>query len=439
MKKYLLTPLAAALTLTLTACGGDSSGKDTPEKGPGSGSGGVTTPAPLQKISLEAYTYSCQTDTPYATDIVFHDKDGKPVGTAKTNAEGVFSGEVPKDTKHVSVLGDEVDAADGTYKKIHTRLDTENRTNLGKFTFYRDQSDCGCDTYTLDTSELSFLQSGYSLYNGYTTTVSDSIQVCSQEETYFSVVAGDKSEAKATIIKVPTDSNVIKLTDEDFSHQGVEVTHQISSNANFITTVGYFEKTHSYRFWQYTFANDLSPLYVFPSLTDHSFYRQSFGDSNNVGDVNVRINTHARSRVNSDGSYVLNELPTPPTSLSEDLIAFATASDLSYDFSSADSRLTSVYIDFSFLVDDAAETRFDMSIQGYIQGQVPDLSFGDVFPEPVGNATLEQLDIFLYGYAGNPTDKKSVDGLIEEIAQGKHLTKEKFSNYLYINLSASLN
>jgi len=434
MKKYLLTPLAAALTLTLTACGGGSSGEDTPSKG--TGSGGVT--APLQKISLEAYTYSCQTETPYSTDIVFHNKEGKPVGTAKTNADGVFSGEIPKDTKHVSVLGDEVEITDGEYKKIRTVLDIENRTDLGKFTFYRAQNDCGCETYTLDTSELSYVQTGYSLYSGYFSPTPDSVKVCTDEDIYFSVVANDLNEAKATITALPTDTKTIKLTDADFTHQGVWVDHQVSAGTEYITTAGYFEEIHAFKFYQYRQVEQLTPVFIFPTLTEHNFYRQYFDEDSYVGDVNVRMRSQARSRIKNDGVFELTELPVISPDLSADIIAFASASDLSYDFSSVDDRLTNVEIDFSFLVDDAAETRFDMNISGYISGKVPDLSFGSVFPEPAGNATLEQLDIFLSGYAGNPTDKKSVDALLEERLQGNHIAKDKFSNYVYIDLGAAL-
>ncbi|TMO54709.1 hypothetical protein [Pseudoalteromonas phenolica] len=436
MKKYLLTPLAAALTLTLTACGGGSSGENTTEKDPGSG-GGVT--APLQKISLEAYTYSCQTETPYSTDIVFHNEAGKPVGTAKTNAEGVFSGEIPKDTKHVSVLGDEVEYDDGEYKKIRTVLDIENRTNLGKFYFNQFKSDCGCETYTLDTSELTYMETGYSLYAGYFSSVTDTVRVCTDEDIYFSVVANDSNEAKATIMALPTDTKTIKLTDADFADQGVWVDHQVSAGTEYITTAGYFEEIHAFKFYQHRQVEQLTPVFIFPTLTEHNFYRQYFDEDSYVGDVNVRMRSQARSRIKNDGSLELTELPIISADLSADIVAFANASDLSYDFTSVDDRLTNTEIDFSFLVDDAAETRFDMNIRGYISGKVPDLSFGTVFPEPEGNATLEQLDIFLYGYAGNPTDKKSVDGLLEEIAQGKHLTKDKFSNYVYIDLDASLN
>ncbi|TLX45675.1 hypothetical protein C1E24_17320 [Pseudoalteromonas phenolica] len=434
MKKYLLTPLAAALTLTLTACGGGSSGDDKPSQG--TGSGGVT--APLQKISLQAYTYSCQTETPYATDIVFHNEAGKPVGTAKTNAEGMFSGEIPKDTKHVSVLGDEVAFDDGEYKKIRTVLDIENRTDLGKFYFNQLKSDCGCETYTLDTSELSYAQTGYSLYAGYFSPVTDTVRVCTDEDIYFSVVANDSNEAKATITALPTDTKTIKLTDADFTDQGVWVDHQVSAGTEYITTAGYFEETNAFKFYQFRQVEQLTPVFIFPTLTEHNFYRQYFDEDSYVGDVNVRMQSQARSRIKNDGTFELTELPVISPDLSADIVAFANASDLSYDFSSVDDRLTNTEIDFSFLVDDAAETRFDMNIRGYISGQVPDLSFGSVFPEPTGNATLEQLDIFLYGYAGNPTDKKSVDALLEERAQGKHITKDKFSNYVYIDLDAAL-
>ena len=434
MKKYLLTPLAAALTLTLTACGGGSSGEDTPSEG--TGSGGVT--APLQKISLEAYTYSCQTETPYATDIVFHNKEGKPVGTAKTNADGVFSGEVPKDTKHVSVLGDEVELDDGEYKKIRTVLDIENRSDLGAFYFTRYKSDCSCEDYTLDTSELSYTQSGYSLYGGYYFPVTDTVSVCGDENIYFSVVANDLNEAKATITAVPTNTKTIKLTDADFTHQGIAVDHQVSAGTETITTSGYFETIENFRFYQFRTVDQLTPTFIFPTLTEHNFYRQYFNERSSVGEVSVRMASQARSRVNNDGTFDLTELPVISPDLSADIIAFASASDLSYDFSSVDDRLTNVEIDFSFLVDDAAETRFDMNISGYIRGKVPDLSFGSVFPEPAGNATLEQLDIFLSGYAGNPTDKKSVDALLEERLQGNHIAKDKFSKYVYIDLEAAL-
>lgn len=437
MKQHQVIPLAAALTLTLTACGGGSSGDDTFSQG--DGKGGLQTIKP-KNISLKTYTYtnSCDIDTPYSTDIVFHDKDGKPVGKAKTNAEGVFSGEIPKDTKHVSVLGEEV-IFNQAHKKIRTRLDIENRSNLGDFRFLRSDKDCGCETYSLDSSNLSFLSSGYTLHGSFSENVYDSIKICSEEEVYFTVLSGDRSESKAAVVTVPKFPKIIKLTDEDFSHQGVEVAHQISSTVNSISTMGYFEKHDGFRNWQHTINDDFEPLYVYPSLSEHNFYLQTGKNLTYVGNIKVSLDTHTRSRVTNDGSYVLNELPIPPTTLSDDFVTFATSSDLRYDFSSADDRLTNVFMDFSFRVDDAAETRFQLEVQGYITGQVPDLSFGDLFPEPTGNIKLEQLKISLYGYPNNPTDKKSVDGLHDELAQGKHFTKEKFSNYLATRLHTYFN
>ena len=435
MNKFILTPLAIALSLTLSACGGSSS-----EGNSASSSNGGST-AQLQTISLQTLTRQCGTDSAYQTDVVFHNDDGDAIGSVKTDAQGSFSGELPSGTKHVSVLGDVVDEADGAYRHIFTELDIENRTNLGKYHFNKFSENCGCRAVSIDTSELNTIPNDYRVYQYEGSEISDSVFICpTTENLYLTAKSYFSNDAKVAVIEVPQNASVIKITDTDFSHDGVEVANQGSFNATSVSTRGYIEDINSYEFVQFTYINSPEPLFVFPTVTEHNFYVQtdSSVEPTTVDGARIDMHSYARSSVNSDGSYELTELPTITEDLGFSLLQFTESNDSSFDFSNVDSRFARAVWDYSFLVDDEAESRFDWTIRGGISGQIPDLSFGTVYPEPTDEVILEELTLFLFGYAGNATDANSYAKLLDTISDGGHLTKPEFSNYVYVFLNAEL-
>ncbi|MEL7478662.1 MAG: hypothetical protein AAGJ17_07200 [Pseudomonadota bacterium] len=442
MKKYLLTPLAAALTLTLTACGGGSSGDD--KSTPNDNNNSVT-PAPtpeLQSISLYAYSYQCNEIVPHQAEVVFHDDQGHPLGNSKTNAQGEFSGELPEGTEHVSVIGKSNDREDGVYTQIHSELDITHRTNLGGFFFTENSGSCGCEQYTLDTTDFTYTQNDYQLYDGSLPLYDDQVEVCPfEDKVYLRVVSNNQNEAKAAVLDLTEEiksSKTIKLSDAQFQHQGVLVENKQSPNSDFLSTRAYDKELHKYQFVGFTSSWDNNALFVFPSVFEDNFYTQSGSDTMSPNGLEISFSTHARSKVNAEGEYELTELPQVSANLGADLLNFTNSQDLSYDFSANDERFARAQWEYSFLVDDTAETRFDWRIEGSISGQIPDLSFGDVFQEPMDPITLESLSIFLYGYAGNPTDHKSFSELLDKHNQIKgRLAKPEFSNYVYTRVHAN--
>ena len=435
MNKFILTPLAIALSLTLSACGGSSSDGNSAS----SSNGGSTTQ--LQTIALQTLTRECEANSAYQTDVVFHNDDGDAIGSVKTDAQGSFSGELPSGTKHVSVLGDVFDEEDGGYKQIFTELDIENRTNLGIFYFNDFREDCGCTEYSVDTTALSTIASDYTIYQSQGDEVSGSVNIClSDNKLYLTALSRYSVDAKAAVIDVPVNSSVITLTDEDFIHDGVEVPVQLDFNADYSSTRGYIEAENTNQFVQYSFSGISDTLFIFPTVTEHNFYVQFdfMSDSMNIDGVEVDIHSYARSAIETDGDYQLTELPTVTDDLGFSLLQFTENNDTSFDFSNVDNRFARTTWGYSFLVDDVAESRFDWTIRGGISGQIPDLSFGSIFPEPTDEVILEELTLLLYGYAGNATDANSYAQLLDTISEGGHLTKPEFSNYVYTFVGAEL-
>ncbi|KPH63780.1 hypothetical protein HJP15_02770 [Pseudoalteromonas sp. NEC-BIFX-2020_002] len=436
MNKYILTPLVAALTVALTACGGSSSNSDnTTPTTPGS-NGGNSNQA--QTISLQALSYQCEIDTPYQADIVFHNQDGNSIGSAKTDEQGLFSGELPTGTKHLSVLGDVTDYQQEEYTQILTELDIENRNNLGKFYFENYNQNCGCEEYRVDTINLGDIAAYYKVYKA-GNELTDTVYICpGEEKLYLTAITESAVEAKAAVIAIPQDSKVIKLTEADFSHEGVEVAVQQTQENGYSSTRGYIEEASKYQFVQFVSFSGDDSLFVFPTVTEHNFYVQVNSQKSNANNVEVSFNSYARSSVNADGSYIPTDLPEISSGLGFDLMQFANDSQLNFDFSNVDERFARARWGYSFLVSDAAETRFDWDISGGVSGQIPNLSFGSVFPEPVDQVVLEELTLLLYGYGGNATDAQSYAKLLDTIAEGGHITKPEFSNYVYLFMSAQL-
>ena len=428
MNKLILTPLTIALSLTLSACGGSSSDNNSIASSIGDNT------SQGQKISLKTVSYQCSVDTAYQTDVVFHNADGDAISSIKTDVQGNFSGELPRGTKHISVLGDVTDLYDGDYKQIYTELDIENRTNLGTFYFNRDKENCGCKEYSIDKTDLITITAD----QGYQ--ISDSVTICpSQDKLYLTALSRYSADAKAAIIDIPKNSSVIKLSDDNFSYDGVEVSLKSSFGADYFSTRGYIEAENSFQLVQYVFADGQTPLYIFPTATQNNFYvqlRQS--ESAYIDNVRIETYSYARSGVNNDGSYQLTELPIVNDQLGFSLTQFAENEASSYDFSDVDNRFGRIELEYSFLVGDAAESRFDWLIRGGISGEIPDLSFGSIFPEPKDNVVLEELNLFLYGYAGNATDANSYAKLLDAQSEGGHLTKPEFNNYVYISVEAQL-
>lgn len=436
MKQFLKLPLLTAIVLALTGCGGSSSDESS-SGNQGLGDGGASD---LQTISLKARNYSFRcSDVPYQADIVFHAENGSPIGFAKTNEEGVFSDTVPKGTKHISILGETVEDAE-KYTFISSELDIEGRSNLGTFSFFDSSLNCSCEDYQLDTSQLGSISYDYTLGLDNGTTLGDTYSVCPEDnKLYIQAKSKYGYDAKAAIIEIPKNSNTIEIKESDFIHQGVEVLADYNPYIDYTSTRGYFLEEHQYHLIDFSFLSNSEYLYVFPSATEHNFHVQVNSESQSIESGTMRTTSYARSRVDNDGSFELTALPEISNEIGDSLLNFVSSSDLNYDFSSADSRFARVYWSFSFLVDDAAATRFDWQISGGIRGEIPDLSFGSVFAEPVADVTAERVNILLYGYAGNNTDKQTYEQLLETIAEGGHLANPKFSNYVYLSIDAAIN
>lgn len=437
MKKFILLPIVSGLTLALTACGGGSSQNESTSSSSQTASTGSTVQA--QTISLNAYTYQCGVESPYQADIVFHDESGEPLGSSKTNAQGEFSDEIPIGTVHVSIVGAEKDSDFEDYTKIQSELSIQGRTNLGKFYFTDYTEDCGCQTYQLDKSDLGNIANYYDLKTSFGSYLGDSIRVCpSDQKVYLTAESFRDYDVKAAVIDIPTGSEIIKLKESDFKHQGVDFYPSINQYPEYVSSRAYIPQEHQYQLIRISSELNSKPLHIFPSVSDHNFLVKADSKSSYVDYVEVDFFSYARDRVNDDGSHTDTRLPVITEELAASLVQFANNTELTYDFSNADERFARARWGFSFLVDDAMESRFDWTLHGGISGEIPDLSFGDVFPEPQGNVTIDLLDLDLYGYAGNATDAATYRTLLERMAEGGHITQPEFSNYVSLIMRADL-
>ncbi|PCK32426.1 hypothetical protein, partial [Pseudoalteromonas piscicida] len=395
--------------------------------------------ATAQTISLNAFKSQCGQEVAYSTDIVFHNADGDPVGSVKTDSNGAFNGALPEGTKHLSVIGDVRDRDLETFKQIYTELDISERTNLGDFYFQNYTENCGCSEYLVDKSELSGDIANAAMRYGSGNILRNSVKICpDQTELYITATDYRYDLGKAAIVKVPTDSDTIKLSNSDFAYDGLAIEPVFWTDAEFMSTRGYINSLGRYVFGQSVSGQSTDSMYIFPAHTDVNFLNQYITQSVSVNRIDIDFYVYARNAVSEEGKYTLTQLPEISTALSDDLIAASNSGAASYDFSSTDERFARATWGFSFLVDDAAETRFDWSIRGGIRGEIPDLSFGQVFPEPKGQIDLEILSIYLYGYEGQATDNKSFSALLDEYAKGDSRENRKFDNLVSIEVVANL-
>ncbi|MCF6438008.1 hypothetical protein L1077_00985 [Pseudoalteromonas luteoviolacea] len=433
MKKLLYTTLAASITLALAACGG-SSGGDNNQLSEQAQQSTPDTPAEKvtpQTITLRAESQECSNYQPKQVDIVFHDENGASLGSAKTDSNGDFSGELPVGTKHLSVIGEVSDSADGEYQYIRTELDIEHRENLGTY-YFKTTTECSCEMYRVDDSGLTLKQNGYFLLSNSTLPSNGNLAVCDGSETlYLAAISREHNDAKAAVISLPKSSQTIVISDADFTHSGVIVDKQISASAQIIGAFGAATDASSLVFNQRQATDETMPLYIFPDAVEHSYYHQVEFNQTNFDTARFKVWKSARSRANTEHEFGVNEIPLLSDSLNDEVMGISGRENVTYDFSTINEDLARVEFRYSYLVSDDAETRYDWKINGGIRGTIPQLSFGDVFKLPEEEMKLEELGAYIYGYIGNETDSETYAKLLDFIAQGESRHRAEFDNFIY--------
>ncbi|MDK1289227.1 hypothetical protein [Pseudoalteromonas umbrosa] len=443
MKKLLYTTLAASITFALSACGGSSGGDSNNQVSGQAQQNNTTVETPVnkveaQKITLRAESQECSNYQPKQVDIVFHDENGASLGSAKTNSNGDFSGELPVGTKHLSVIGEVSDSADGEYKYIRTELDIEHRENLGTY-YFKTSTECSCEMYRVDDSALTLTKNGYFLLSNSTLPSNGNLAVCDGSDTlYLAAISREHNDAKAAVISLPTSPQTIVISDADFTHNGVIVDKQISASAQIIGAFGAATDASSLVFNQRQATDETMPLYIFPDAVEHSYYHQVEFNQTTTDTARFKVWKSARSRANTEHEFGVNEIPLLSDSLNDEVMSVSGRDNVTYDFSAINEDLARVEFRYSYLVSDNTETRYDWKINGGIKGTIPQLSFGDVFALPVEETKLEELGAYIYGYKGNVKDSETYAKLLDFIARGESRHRAEFGDYIYVRVLVEL-
>ncbi|RJE71014.1 hypothetical protein BGP78_21260 [Pseudoalteromonas sp. MSK9-3] len=410
MHKYTQFLVSTSLTITLAACGGSS---DTSNQNIGSSQ---NTASSTKTISL--YTLD-RNEQPYQATVVLHDSEGKVILTQTSDNTGHFSAEVSDNAKHISIIGYSY-----SDRKIYTELNIEEGGSLGNFYFYDPKKTSpiapptSCTWVTVDISELTQVTyNNYELeywqvplgYDGSRKPLTTSSEICfdPDQETaksiLFTLTAPNGSNSTAALITLDESVTSFQLTSEDFVHEGTLVQPQLSASVNQVISRSYIEHdfNHIVSPTNDTSIDNLSPIFIFPSITEHNFIYQYANESININGADVHLQTHSRSYINSDGQVKLNELPESIHSLSNDVINLTQGQSLSYDFSQTDTRFSRARWDLSFTINDE---NADWYIYGPTSANIPNLEFGDAFPTPTEGIQFWSVRLGLFGYVDAPTD-----------------------------------
>ncbi|TMP44737.1 hypothetical protein CWB96_05010 [Pseudoalteromonas citrea] len=455
MHKYTQLLVSTSLTITLAACGGSS---DTSNQDIGSSQNTVNN---TSTVSLKTFD---RDNEPYQATVVLHDSEGKAILTQKLDNTGQFSAEVPENAKHISIIGYSYsgfyDNKDHYDRKIYTELNIEQGGSLGNFYFDApvDNSSVAppidCTWVTVDISELTQVTyDNYSLNYWHapvhnedqSTPLTTSSTICfdptknSNKTMLFTLTSNDGSYSKGALITLDESATSYQLTNESFTHDGILVQPELSTSANEFRTISYIEHDFNKITAQpiKTSINNLNPIFVYPTITEHNMLTQYGDDSLDSNGVRINLHTQSRSYINSDGQVELNELPESLHSLSDDIINLTQSQSLNYDFSHIDERFSQARWSFRFKVRDEYA---DWSIRGPISANIPDLAFGDAFPTPTEEIQFSSMEIQLFGYVGGPKDYAQFRAFLNQRKPNSaFLTQPEYRQYVSSSMWISVN
>ncbi|KZN67089.1 hypothetical protein [Pseudoalteromonas luteoviolacea] len=417
MKKITLTRslLSAAIILSLGGCGGSSSDNKS-ENNP-------LTPT-VEKVAektiqLKTAYRGCEKDEVQPNiDIVFHNANGEVVATAKTDAEGKYTGTVPEAAKHVSAIGA---GAGADTNKVFTFMEIDEGVNLGTIYFARPgshptcpiESDYSCDTVDVDLSELAAVYPGYQLVDENRVlehALSNSshtigVPKCESNGTHhFALVSPSGDEAVAARVPVKNVS-FDSLKSEAFTHEGIKVSTKsyISDGSARIMSLEPEGSNGAYDMGFFV-PEDYMP-FVFPSLESTFNYRISRHEDLYTGSSDFNTSSYIVSRtVIADDGTVDVELPV---NVNHDFGSTFFAGNVnnnfnfSYDFSHVDKRLHMLRLNFDFTTTNGQSVGWE--VQGNVAGTLPDFQFGDALD--FGGAdfsALKEFSILLWAHPHAP-------------------------------------
>ncbi|NOU51428.1 hypothetical protein HG263_12900 [Pseudoalteromonas sp. JBTF-M23] len=415
MVNFARNVLALCLVSSLVACGGSSS-----SGGNGKVNGG-TDANNEHYISLSAIKYNSCTERPYSDlDIVFHGSDGKPVKSTKTNVQGAFYGPLPDGAKHVSLVAQNP-------AQIFTYLDVTPGTNLSRLYLADNTEACVCRDVEVDFSDAAWavdyfdvLDENMNSLDFPYTTKSATVEVCpSESEIYFLARNYSTQQALAAKIDVPLGVDKVSVNSSDFSHVGVKVASPE------------LEPGH---YWQYSYAADESQrmvfanwgddAYIFPTMLKTNIVQRSHYSSESIANTTVSLSAISAAVIDENGNVANNPVPNLDMSLFQSFVGQSSPQRMAYDFTGIDPRFAMTGWRFEFRDNDGNLNSW--RIYTALKDEIPDLSFGDVYPEPVGDVSLESFRIYLYGYEGAPTELNAYRKFISNKPEKSVYSSERY-------------
>ncbi len=399
--------LFAIVILTfVSACGGGSEGGKEEQA---SSNSNVT----VKNITVKTETYNkCGEESAYANaDVIFHRDDGKKLLALKTDASGNYHGELPKETKHLTIVGIEhrrtqyADTIDVT--KIYSFIDFEEG-DIGKISFL-DERTAVCTNHNKAVIDLSLIKieaSGYRLRNrdkiftlsNYTsdseflTALRDDISLDA------TLTTPDGSLTYAALIEQTEYSKYdysIKLS--DFKYQGTLVDSNEPIGA---TEYSAFGMKHGFKFLENGSRVNSGMPYIFPDLVSKNFFSAKAHKYQEVNGFYMVEIANTINKVLENGSVDDLVLPDFNDNFKDEIFSFVSDFSLNstaveYDFSDISDGMNIVQFDIDW--DKSYQEPAHWTVRGPLNSSFPMFEI-DEFIQSKDSTPFMNVTVALLGF-----------------------------------------
>ncbi|CAM4155568.1 hypothetical protein [Pseudoalteromonas byunsanensis] len=387
--------LSLSVSCLLAACGGNETQTiDT-----------LVNKIPARFSTNVVLTDYCKNEISTSASVVFHDVSGAPIEITEVNGFGQVNLEMPKGTKHVSVVTSVSEFniyETHPYEYIRTYLDVEHGLMLHRTSFLdrsRDgrYSGCGCKyRANFDLSQINSSNFSAQLHNATWNTVDESIKnVCSSSKYAYMTINSD-TNGTPRAAKYDLTQGDVTPKGSDFVHYGVALSDAKVINEKESLSVSAVVGNQEVFTQDSSFGNPHT-LYIFPQLVKSNKIT-SYLTERNRGSLgsDAILYYFKSSKVDEDGYYRdLSYLPAQDVH-SEFVQSFVSAVNndsinTSFNYSSISD--TVFLVSHQLVLRNGLNTNIRWHIESGAQSTIPELSFGDLLLVDMENRKMMDLSV----------------------------------------------
>ncbi|UJF22156.1 hypothetical protein [Shewanella sp. OMA3-2] len=429
----LTSVLSVSAIVMLSACGGNSDGGDT-----GASIGKRLT------VDLMSEATQCNFTQPLAgADIIVHRQDGSILSQSKSPSNGKVDILWPADAKHISIAVD----IDGEMQvNTHTEM---TGGDLGINTFWQSSLDsqCECETFNFDLSDVN------TVYSGYTALFERS------ENTSRLLCKNDGKFAPVHVTLMPQQPGVIAysaildINGHDSSQPFTVLSSQFDSAKNEGTLLSVIVNPYEPNVTRYTTFSETESgrvnwltwtkgPQVFPALLDNNFISVSASESlggNEFGDLHYQSGIRKKV-INANVQQDLNLPQDQYQMLAETqaiLDGMLNGGGASYNFTNIGSGNILLAVD---LFEYGAARWY---IEAPLSGMMPELSLPANIESRFEQLTQPRMTVSIYGYQNHASNqyqefRQQRAGKIRENSAVRSSFFDKYT-YQLIDINLNLN